>query len=67
MAKPSPRAIQQIFPTEDQIAIRAYELYLLDRDPNRAIADYWRPAETELLDRAARKALGVPDLKPKKP
>lgn len=67
MAKPLSRGVPHLFPTEDEIALRAYELFLLERNPRRVLADYWRIAEDELLERAARKALASPNLKPKKP
>jgi hypothetical protein len=44
------------YPTDDEIAQRVYELFLerawTDRSP-----DYWTLAETELLDRAARRVV----------
>ena len=45
------------FPSEDEIAARALELFFRDRDAPQAFADCWRAAEDELLDRAARQAI----------
>jgi hypothetical protein len=68
MAKRGPRPMPDVFPTEDEVALRAYELFLLERNPRKVLANYWRIAEDELLERAARRALiSSPDLKPKKP
>jgi hypothetical protein len=48
------------FPSEEEISARAYEMCLLARDSTMASADYWRVAESELLDRAARKIIKSP-------
>jgi hypothetical protein len=48
------------FPSEEEISARAYEMFLLERDLTVASADYWRAAESELLDRAARKTIRSP-------
>jgi hypothetical protein len=45
------------FPTPDEITSRAHALFVLDGRPARKVADYWKQAEQELLDRAARRAL----------
>jgi hypothetical protein len=58
-----------VFPTEDEIAQRAFELFFYERDPDRSLNDYWRWAERELLDRAACQALRptLRDLPPPRP
>jgi hypothetical protein len=48
------------FPSEEEIWARAYEMCFLERDSTAASADYWRAAESELLDRAARKIIKSP-------
>jgi hypothetical protein len=45
-----------VFPTPDEIAERAYELCASDEVRGRDITEYWRRAEDELLDLAARRA-----------
>jgi hypothetical protein len=46
-----------VYPTDDEIAERAYQM-LLDRlSAPLVITDYWRLAETELLERAATRAI----------
>ena len=40
------------YPTEEQISELAYEMFLQHRTAR--LTDYWRMAETTLLDRAAR-------------
>ena len=45
------------FPTPDEITSRAHALFALDGRQSGKVADYWRQAEQELLDRAARRAL----------
>jgi hypothetical protein len=45
-----------LFPTDDEIAERAYELCFLVRDSDEP-RSYVDAAEAELLDRAARRAL----------
>jgi hypothetical protein len=49
-----PRAV---YPTDDEIAERAYQM-LLDRlSAPMGITEYWKLAETELLERAATRAI----------
>ena len=46
-----------IYPTDDEIAQRAYEM-LLDRlSAPLVITDYWKLAEAELLERAVARAI----------
>jgi hypothetical protein len=45
------------FPTSDEIADRAYEMYLRDRTLNGNRGACWREAENELLERAARRVI----------
>ena len=45
------------FPTSDEIADRAYAIFLRDRTSNGNRSRCWREAENELLDRAARRAI----------
>jgi hypothetical protein len=45
------------FPTEEEISARACEMFFLERRTVGMAADYWRLAEDDLLDRAARKLL----------
>ena len=45
------------FPTPDEITSRAHALFVLDGRQMTKVSDYWRQAEQELLDRAARRAL----------
>ena len=51
------RPPRDIYPTPDEIAVRAYEM--LRERSSRAFGagDYWSAAETELLERAATRAL----------
>jgi Protein of unknown function (DUF2934) len=46
-----------VFPTPDEIADRAYELFIDAGSRAEHEADYWRRAEDELLDRAARRVI----------
>ncbi|HJZ74553.1 MAG TPA: DUF2934 domain-containing protein [Vicinamibacterales bacterium] len=48
----------EVFPTPTEIADRAYELFLANGKRGERAADYWRRAEDELLDRAARRIVG---------
>jgi hypothetical protein len=45
------------FPTPDEITSRAHALFVLDGRQLTKVSAYWRRAEQELLDRAARRAL----------
>jgi hypothetical protein len=55
--RPRVEGPQADFPSEEEISARAYEMCLLERDSTVASVDYWRAAESELLDRAARKII----------
>ncbi len=44
-----------VFPTFDEIAARAYELFVAEGKRIDRVFDCWSQAETELLDRAARR------------
>jgi hypothetical protein len=46
---------KDVFPTEDEIAERAYELLLHRSSAADGLTDYWRLAEAELLERGARR------------
>jgi len=56
-SSPSPRAWRRTdpCPSADEIADRAYELFVADGRRIANAADYWRRAQDELLDRAARR------------
>jgi len=56
-SSPAPRAGRRtdLFPTEAEIANRAYELFVADPRRDEHATDYWRRAEDELLDCAARR------------
>ena len=45
------------FPTPGEITSRAHALFVLDGRQLTKVSEYWRQAEQELLDRAARRAL----------
>ncbi|HMF99044.1 MAG TPA: DUF2934 domain-containing protein [Vicinamibacterales bacterium] len=45
----------EVFPTPTEIADRAYELFRTVGRRGERAADYWRRAEDELLERAARR------------
>lgn len=47
----------ETFPTFDEIARRAYELFVADGKRIDRVFDCWERAEDELLDRAARRAI----------
>ncbi len=47
----------ETFPTFDEIARRAHELFLADGRCIERIFECWHRAEDELLDRAARRAI----------
>jgi hypothetical protein len=61
MLKRSHRAPDDVFPTEAEIAQRAYELCFVDRRPCDDHRGYLDVAEQELLDRGARRALRLAD------
>jgi hypothetical protein len=46
-----------IFPTDDEIADRAYEMIVTGASAPTAVVDYWKLAEAELLERAAARAI----------
>lgn len=48
---------RNVFPTFDEIAERAYELFVAEGRRVDRVFDCWRQAENELLDRAARRVL----------
>jgi hypothetical protein len=50
------RAPRDPFPSDEEIAERAYELSFLEREADRP-SNYLDAAEEELLDRAAKRAL----------
>jgi hypothetical protein len=47
------------FPTADEIAERAHELFLAGGRRIAMISDYWRDAERELLQRAADRMIAA--------
>ena len=49
------RELHDVFPAPLEIAERAYELFLSD-GRRWSESEYWRRAEDELLERAARRA-----------
>ena len=57
MAKPQREPPRNLFPTDEEIAERAYELCFVARDATREPLSYMDVAEDELLDRAATRAL----------
>ena len=57
MAKPSHEPAPNPFPSDEEIAERAYELCFVLRDSLEEPQNYVDVAEDELLDRAARRAL----------
>jgi hypothetical protein len=48
------------YPTADEIAERAHALFISGGRRIACIPEYWRTAEAELLDRAARRVLRAP-------
>jgi hypothetical protein len=60
------RALRDIYPSDDEIAERAFELYLTARERHVNASDHWLRAEEELLNLAALKAVR-PHAKPPKP
>ena len=57
MVRPRPEPPRNVFPTDEEIAERAYELCFVLRDPSGDLLNYVEVAEDELLDRAAKRAL----------
>jgi hypothetical protein len=57
MAKRLPQPPRNLFPSDEEIAERAYELCFVLRDTIEEPLTYLDVAEDELLDRAARRAL----------
>jgi len=55
------------FPTADEIAARAHELFMSGGRRVALIPTYWREAERELLQRAADRALNVQRPAPESP
>jgi hypothetical protein len=53
--RPNPPA--DVFPTFDEIAARAYQLYVSDGERVERVFDCWNRAEDELLDAAARRVI----------
>jgi hypothetical protein len=54
---PRPRQSRKVFPTPAEIFDRAYQLFIANGLRGERVADYWRRAEDDLLDQAARRAL----------
>ena len=48
---------KRVFPTDDEIADRAYEMLVNRASSPVGIVDYWRLAEAELLERAAARPI----------
>ena len=46
-----------VFPTFDEIAERAYELFVAEGKRVERVFECWQRAETELLERAARRVI----------
>ena len=57
MAKSLPEPPRNLFPTDEEIAERAYELCFVLRYSDQEPLNYVDVAEDELLDRAATRAL----------
>jgi DUF2934 family protein len=55
--QPSPRNRRDVFPTFEEIAELAYQLFLANGRHVERVFDYWQEAENELLDRAAGRVL----------
>jgi hypothetical protein len=49
------------YPSADEIAERAHELFISGGRRIARIPDYWRTAEAELLAQAAQRVLGGPN------
>ena len=59
---PSERVARpQPFPTSDEIAARAHDLFVSGGRQIRRIREYWLIAERELLEKAAARTLGTSD------
>ena len=54
--QPKP-ASADAFPTFDEIARRAHELFVAEGRPIDRVFECWSRAESELLDRAARRVI----------
>ena len=52
------RSAVNVFPTLDEIADRAYQLFVAEGKRADRVTEYWRRAEDELLARAARRIIG---------
>jgi len=50
--------IAALFPTHDEVAARAHDLFVHGGRQIVRIPDYWRAAEDELLEKAARRVIG---------
>lgn len=53
-------ASRSSFPTADEIADRAYALFIIGGRRVARMPEYWRIAETELLEHAASEVVGQP-------
>jgi hypothetical protein len=49
-----------IFPTAEEIALRAHALFMAGGQRSSKASGYWRQAEQELLEVGARRILGRP-------
>jgi hypothetical protein len=49
-----------IFPTAEEIALRAHAMFMAGGQRSSKASGYWRQAEQELLDVGARRILGRP-------
>jgi hypothetical protein len=56
--RPGTRGLVARFPTTNEIAARAHDLFVAEGRRVTRISEYWRKAEQELLDLAARRTLG---------
>jgi hypothetical protein len=52
-----PRHEIDVFPTANEIASRAHDLFVTEGRRLTRIFEYWERAEQELLDRGARRAV----------
>ena len=59
------RPPKSVYPTEDEIAQRAYEM-LQERTTAPCIVNYWKLAEAELLERAAARAVRPVPARPRR-
>ena len=55
--RPQPPAPAEPFPTFDEIAARAYQLFVAQGKRVDRVFECWQRAETELLERAARRVV----------